>query len=55
MAVDIHHILFKSLGGNDDIENLIALTRDEHDEAHNNPVFNRKLKEKHLLYLNSHP
>ena len=51
-AVDIHHILFKSLGGKDEIENLIALTREEHEEAHRNPTFNKKLKKKHLLYLN---
>lgn len=33
-ADDIHHIIFKSQGGKDEIENLIALTRDEHDRAH---------------------
>jgi|TARA_Y100000310_G_scaffold118355_1_gene117235 5-methylcytosine-specific restriction endonuclease McrA len=34
LAVDIHHVKFKSQGGKDVIENLIALTRDEHDRAH---------------------
>lgn len=29
-AVDIHHILGRGKGGEDRIENLIALTRDEH-------------------------
>jgi hypothetical protein len=33
-ASDIHHIVFKSQGGKDTIENLIALTREEHDQAH---------------------
>jgi len=50
-ANDIHHIKFKSQGGKDEIENLIALTRDEHNEAHANPVFNKKLKDKHMIYL----
>jgi len=33
-AVDIHHIIKKSQGGTDDITNLIALTRQEHEQAH---------------------
>jgi len=33
-AVDIHHILLKSLGGTDDAENLIALCRKCHILAH---------------------
>jgi len=33
-ATDIHHIIYKSRGGKDDILNLIALTREEHDQAH---------------------
>jgi len=33
-ADHIHHILFKSQGGKDNIENLIALTSDEHARAH---------------------
>ena len=34
VAVDVHHILFKSQGGTNDIENLIALDRHCHDVAH---------------------
>jgi len=34
VAVDLHHILFKSLGGADIDENLIALCREHHDLAH---------------------
>jgi len=30
----IHHIILKSAGGKDVIENLMALTKDEHDQAH---------------------
>lgn len=35
-AHDIHHIKFKSHGGNNDIENLMALCRTCHDKAHSN-------------------
>jgi 5-methylcytosine-specific restriction endonuclease McrA len=34
VAVDIHHIEFKSQGGTDHLLNLIALCRDCHDKAH---------------------
>lgn len=34
VAVDIHHVLFKSQGGTDDIDNLIALCRGCHDISH---------------------
>jgi len=44
-ANDIHHVLFKSHGGTDDIENLIALTRDEHNMAHADKEFNETLKQ----------
>jgi len=37
-AVEVHHILFKSHGGRDDIENLIALCRDCHNHAHSDRV-----------------
>ena len=33
-AVDVHHILFKSQGGDNEIENLIALCRHCHDVSH---------------------
>lgn len=33
-ADDIHHILYKSQNGKDEIENLIPLARDIHDRAH---------------------
>ena len=34
IAVDVHHILFKSQGGKDEIDNLIGLCREHHDIAH---------------------
>ena len=52
-AVDIHHLVFRSHGGGNDIENLMALCRDCHDEAHENRVFNKRLKKKHLIYIDS--
>lgn len=33
-ANGIHHIKFKSQGGKDEIENLIAETQEEHDRSH---------------------
>ena len=54
IAADIHHIKYKSRGGKNEIENLIALCRDCHDRAH----FKKKpyltepdLKEKHIRFL----
>lgn len=42
-AVDIHHIVFKSQGGSDDIKNLIALCRRHHNKAHEIKGFNNIL------------
>jgi len=33
-AVDIHHIVYRSHGGNDDERNLICLCRSCHEKAH---------------------
>ena len=33
-AVDIHHIKYKSQGGQDEINNLIGLCRKDHELAH---------------------
>ena len=50
-AEDIHHIHFRSKGGLDTPDNLMALTREEHDRAHNEPEFNEELKRIHKLKL----
>jgi len=34
VAVDIHHKVFKSNGGSDEVENLTALCRNCHEIAH---------------------
>ena len=47
VAVDIHHVDFKGMGGSknkDYIENLIALCRNCHNKAHNSKDFNNHLK-----------
>ena len=46
-ATEIHHLIPRSKLGSDTPDNLIALTRDEHDKAHNEPLFNEELKRIH--------
>ena len=45
-ATDIHHIIYRSQGGGDNIENLIALCRICHEQAHQ-----EKLKPVELNYI----
>ncbi len=55
-AVDIHHIIPKGRGGKDEIGNLIALTRDEHDRAdyQYTPYLSQDyLQMKHNKFLNN--
>ena len=42
-ANDIHHLVYKSHGGTDEIHNLIALCRTCHLHAHNHKDFNLHL------------
>ena len=35
-AVDLHHIVYKSLGGNNTAYNLISLSREQHEIVHRN-------------------
>lgn len=45
-AVNIHHIVFRSHGGSDNYDNLIALCQDVcHRKAHSDKRFNESLKE----------
>lgn len=49
-AVDIHHIIKRSQGGSDEAENLIALTRDEHDKAETYKYSKEYLKQRHYEF-----
>lgn len=44
-AVDCHHLVFRSQGGGNSINNLVALCRECHNRAHSDKVFNNRLKE----------
>ena len=46
VAVDLHHIIFKSQGGTDNVNNLIPLCRSCHNKAHSNKIFNNSLHER---------
>ena len=48
-AEHIHHLIFRSQGGEDEIGNLMALTGEEHDRAHNDREFNEMLKHIHRM------
>ena len=47
IAVDLHHIIYKSQGGSDSIDNIIALCRKCHDMAHNETFSKEYLKNIH--------
>ena len=47
-ANDIHHLAFRSQGGKDEINNLIALCRECHNKAHSNKEFNELLRKQHV-------
>lgn len=56
-AENIHHLIFKSQGGPDEIWNLMAITGEEHDRVHapkpgeDGPAFNELLKRIHAEQL----
>lgn len=55
-AVDIHHIVYRSRACNkykDHISNLIPLTREEHDKAHNEEISVQELLD--IVYLHLKP
>jgi hypothetical protein len=47
VAVDVHHVLFKSQQGKDEIHNLILLCRYHHDMAHGK-ITNKELTRSRL-------
>lgn len=53
-AVDIHHIIYKSRGGKDVIENLMALTFKEHEDAHQERLKPEYLQEVHNEFMKKH-
>ena len=46
VSSDLHHIIFRSAGGTDDIDNLIALCRECHEKAHKSELTKEFLKSK---------
>ena len=48
---DIHHIDYRSLGGSDDVENLMALCRYHHDMAHAGVLSSDQLQEIHNSFM----
>ena len=41
--LDVHHVVYRSAGGGDNIENLVGLCRDCHDAAHASQSLNASL------------
>ena len=50
-ASDCHHIIYRSQGGSDDVENIIALCRNCHNAVHNYQITKEYLKEIHLKFM----
>lgn len=50
-AVDIHHIIFRSHGGTDRIENVMALCRDCHNKAHDGILVRAYLQDIHNKFI----
>ena len=53
-CVDVHHLIFRSHGGGDSIDNLMGLCRDCHEKAHNDRSFNEYLKVIHAKKLRTY-
>ncbi len=54
-ATDIHHLTYKSQGGKDDINNLMAVSRKVHDAIHQEQHSKEDLMNIHLEFLNNNP
>lgn len=52
-STEIHHLIFRSQGGKNNIENLCAICRNCHNMAHANKSFNDNLKEITIRWVNS--
>ena len=50
-CTDVHHILPRGRGGKDNIENLVGLTRDEHDLAENKTYSQEYLQDIHNKFM----
>ncbi len=50
-AVDIHHIKYKSRGGGDTIDNLMALCRKHHEQAHAEKIIESDLLLIHRYFM----
>jgi 5-methylcytosine-specific restriction endonuclease McrA len=50
-AVDIHHIVYRSQGGTDEVRNLMALCRKHHDQAHDEKLKEAELKLIHGYFM----
>ena len=50
VADEIHHILFRSAGGKDELINLVAICRNCHDKAHGKRHGNKKMY--YNIYIN---
>lgn len=53
-ASEVHHLCFRSRLGKDNIENLMALTREEHFEAHGGRYTAEFLQEKHNQFMRNY-
>lgn len=54
IACDPHHVIWRSQGGSDEVENIMALTREQHDRAHfkKEPYLTREyLQTKHKEFM----
>jgi len=51
-AAEVHHVNYRSLGGGNDIENLMALCRFHHDLAHAGGLKEDFLQDVHDQFLN---
>ena len=51
LAVDLHHVIYRSQGGSDDVSNIIALCRPDHEKAHKNILTKEQLQKIHNKYL----